>query len=184
MYFPGNAWRYVFHQGRWWYWSASECWSYFDGKRWIGLDSLNQPIRHGDDPIRQGDDFDEFGPHRLKALPGPQDVPFRFGELPTPRSRAGSFDTGAAAPITARNFAGAFGTDSPSAVLPPHTEPKASTANPYGPGGAYSPYGSTNPLRGGDYTGAGGNYGYGLGAQRPAFGGYGRPSYQLFRQQR
>ena len=43
-------------------------------------------------------------------------------------------------------------------------------------------YGSTNPFHGGQHVGAGGNYGYGLGTQRPGTAGYGR-SYPTNRPQ-
>ncbi|HVX13551.1 MAG TPA: hypothetical protein VHC22_20365 [Pirellulales bacterium] len=168
-----NGWRYVFHQGRWWYWHPSERWSYFDGARWIGLDSLNQPIGDRRDAAELA--------NQLKAALGPQELRFRFGELPVARSRAGSFDTGNAAPVAGRNFAGAFELGGESPALPSPTEPRLRAVNPYGPDGPYGAYGSTNPLRGGLHIGAGGNYGYGLGAQRPALG-YGQPSYRLFRQ--
>jgi hypothetical protein len=31
---PANQWRYQFHAGRWWYRTANDGWSYFDGTRW------------------------------------------------------------------------------------------------------------------------------------------------------
>jgi hypothetical protein len=162
-----NAWRYVFHQGRWWYWFPSERWSYFDGRRWVDLDSLNQPLT-GRRDLAQSDAT------RLKTLPRAEDLRFRFGQLPTPRSWAGSFGVGSAAPVTGRNFAGSFGAGAalPHALLSPPTEPGITMVNPYGPDSEYGAYGSTDPFRGGLHTGAGGNYGYGLGAQRlPMVGG-------------
>jgi hypothetical protein len=29
-----NRWRYRYFQGRWWYWTAANQWSYFNGSRW------------------------------------------------------------------------------------------------------------------------------------------------------
>lgn len=172
----GDAWRYLTYQGRWWYWSASERWSYFDGTRWIPLDSLNRPMRErGDWAARE---------RQPSALSGPRNLRFRFGDLPSPRSRAGSFETGDTASIADRNFAGTFlGADSLRSLLSAPTESRMTATNPYGPDSAYGAYGSTNPLRGGMHTGAGGNYGYGLGAQRPAFPS-GRASAPLFNQPR
>ncbi|MGH7134994.1 MAG: hypothetical protein ACREHD_04595 [Pirellulales bacterium] len=165
-----NAWRYVVYQGRWWYWSASERWSYFDGARWVKLDSLNQPLADRGKLL-------EVVPRPSKTLPRADNLRFRFGELPAPRSRAGSFDIESGTRVIGRNFAGSFeaGTASPHAVLTPPGEPSAATPNPYGPGSIYGPYGSTNPFRAGLYTGAGGSYGYGLGSQRAGTaGGYGK----------
>lgn len=34
-----NRWRYVRHNDRWWYWTPSHHWSYFDGRRWQSYDS-------------------------------------------------------------------------------------------------------------------------------------------------
>lgn len=164
-----NAWRYVLYQGRWWYWSASERWSYFDGARWVKLDSLKQPLA-------SGGNLPELVPRPFKTLPRTDGL-YRFGELPVPRSRAGGFDVEGGTRVIGRNFAGSFeaGTASPHAVLMPPGEPSAAAPNPYGPGSIYGPYGSTNPFRGGLRSGAGGNYGYGLGTQRPAtVGGYGK----------
>ena len=164
-----NTWRYVFHQDRWWYWSASERWSYFDGARWVNLDSLKQPIAGGGNLL-------ELVPRRSETLRGTDGLRFRFGELPVPRSRAGSFDFERGARVTGRNFAGSFegGTASPHAILTPPGEPSAAP-NPYGAASIYGPYGSTDSFRGGLRSGAGGNYGYGLGTQRSATaGGYGQ----------
>lgn len=171
-----DAWRYVFHRGRWWYWSASERWSYFQDGHWVELDSLDQPIHHSRDPAELAS--------RLNASLGPRNLRFRFGELPVPRSRAGSFNAGGTAALGARSWAGAFGRGADLTMPPSPTEPRMNGANPYGPDSAYGAYGSTNPLRGGLHVGAGGNYGYGMGAQRPAFGSYGRPSFRLFRPER
>jgi hypothetical protein len=34
---PRNAWRYMFYEGRWWYWAADERWSFYNGRRWVML---------------------------------------------------------------------------------------------------------------------------------------------------
>lgn len=34
---PANRWRYLFYEGRWWYWKPNAQWSYFDGRRWVDL---------------------------------------------------------------------------------------------------------------------------------------------------
>lgn len=158
-----DAWRYLFHQGRWWYWSPSERWSYFDGKRWVGLDLLNQP-RTVSRELAQRD------AERLRIWPRTEDLRLRFGKLAVPRSRAGSFDFGSASPATGRNIAGSFEGDAalPHAVISAPSEPATAMPNPYGPDSNYGAYGSTNPLRGGLHIGAGGHFGYGLGAERPA----------------
>jgi hypothetical protein len=31
---PENRWRYRYSNGRWWYWTRDNQWSYFDGNRW------------------------------------------------------------------------------------------------------------------------------------------------------
>lgn len=31
---PENRWRYRFFEGRWWYWTADNQWSFFNGNRW------------------------------------------------------------------------------------------------------------------------------------------------------
>lgn len=31
---PENQWRYRFYDGRWWYWTANNQWSYYNGRRW------------------------------------------------------------------------------------------------------------------------------------------------------
>lgn len=158
----GNAWRYVFHEGRWWYWSASERWSYFDGGRWVDLDLLNRPIMGGRElgqaAWRRRDPLSREG------------LRFRFGELPTPRSRAGNFNLGGTAGVAGRNFAGSFETGAalPHALLAAPGEAATPFINPYGPDSEYGAFGSTNPFRGGMHSGAGGNYGYGLGAERAA----------------
>jgi hypothetical protein len=164
-----NAWRYVFHRGRWWYWSASERWSYFDGARWVNLDSLHQPLSDRGHLL-------EVVPRPSTTWSGGNALRFRFGELPAPRSRVGSFELEGDNRVTGRNFAGSFeaGAASPHAVISPPGEPAAAAPNPYGPDSAYGPYGSTDPFRAGRHTGSGGNYGYGLGTPRPV-GGYGRP---------
>ncbi|HET6881320.1 MAG TPA: hypothetical protein VFI31_14255 [Pirellulales bacterium] len=153
----------------------SERWSYFDDSRWIDLDSLNHPLTVGRD-LAQVDAL------RLRELPRAEDLRFRFGELLVPRSRAGSFEFGSNAPAAGRNFAGSFeaGAALPHALLAAPGQAAMPLANPYGPDSNYGAYGSTNPFRGGQHVGAGGNYGYGFGAQRPTAAGYGRtyPSNQ------
>jgi hypothetical protein len=167
---PGSAWRYVFHQGRWWYWSVSERWSYFEGDRWVNLNLLRQPL--ADRGHRQ-----EIVPRRSETLSGGGNLRFRLGELPIPRSRVGSFELDGGNRVLGRNFAGSFDASaaSPHSALSAPGEPTATPANRYRPDSAYGPYGSTNPFRAGVPTGSGGNYGYGLGSQRPA-GSYGRPA--------
>lgn len=32
---PENEWRYRLHDGRWWYWTVDESWSYFNGDIWV-----------------------------------------------------------------------------------------------------------------------------------------------------
>lgn len=32
---PENQWRYQFYHGRWWFWSADEKWSFFNGDLWV-----------------------------------------------------------------------------------------------------------------------------------------------------
>jgi hypothetical protein len=32
---PENRWRYRYTNGRWWYWTRENRWSYFDGRQWI-----------------------------------------------------------------------------------------------------------------------------------------------------
>jgi hypothetical protein len=36
---PENEWRYRQHDGRWWYWTADENWSYFNGDIWVPYSS-------------------------------------------------------------------------------------------------------------------------------------------------
>jgi len=168
---PKQDWRLVRYQGRWWYWSDNERWSYFDGARWVQLDSLNQPVALGG---RMG----ELDRGQLKVLPRPEDLRFRFGELPVPGVRAGSFGI-EGAPLSGRNFAGSFGAGAatPPALLSPSGELGTIPPNVYRPDSFYSAYGPTDPFRGGLHSGAGGNYGYGLGTERPAtVGGYGEIS--------
>ncbi|HQU46273.1 MAG: hypothetical protein B7Z73_16725 [Planctomycetia bacterium 21-64-5] len=168
---PNQDWRLVRYQGRWWYRSDSERWSYFDGLRWVQLDSLNQPV------VESGN-MGGLGQGRLNVLPRPEDLRFRFGELPVPGVRAGSFGI-EGAPPSGRNLAGSFGAGAAStpAVLSPSGEPGTMPPNPYAPDSVYGAYGSTDPFRGGPHFGAGGSYGYGSGTERPAaLGGYGETS--------
>ena len=172
----GNAWRYVFRDGRWWYWSASERWSYFDGSRWVDLDLMNRVLTDRRDL--------QIGVGRLGTLPSAEELRFQFGKLPVPRSRAGSFDLGTASPAAGRNIAGSFegGAALPHSVMATPGEP-VRPVNPYGPDSSYGAYGSTNPFRGGMHTGAGGNFGYGLGSERPAPLG-GLPRTGIFKRSR
>lgn len=32
---PDNQWRYQFHNGRWWFWTLDDQWSYFNGDIWV-----------------------------------------------------------------------------------------------------------------------------------------------------
>jgi hypothetical protein len=32
---PENEWRYRLYDGRWWYWTTDETWSYFNGDIWV-----------------------------------------------------------------------------------------------------------------------------------------------------
>lgn len=32
---PANQWRYRLHDGRWWYWTVDENWSFFNGDIWV-----------------------------------------------------------------------------------------------------------------------------------------------------
>lgn len=32
---PENHWRYRFRNGRWWYWTVDDNWSYFNGDAWV-----------------------------------------------------------------------------------------------------------------------------------------------------
>lgn len=34
-----NAWRYQFYNGRWWYWTPHDQWSFYDGRRWVARSS-------------------------------------------------------------------------------------------------------------------------------------------------
>src|SRR6185312_12325014 len=34
-----DAWRYAYHQGRWWYWQPSNSWVYYQDRRWIAYDA-------------------------------------------------------------------------------------------------------------------------------------------------
>lgn len=38
-----NRWRYVWHNDRWWFWTADEHWNYFDGRRWVEYDPRRAP---------------------------------------------------------------------------------------------------------------------------------------------
>ncbi len=159
---PG--WRYVWYQGRWWYWTPSERWAYFDGDRWIKLDSLNQPLAAQRELV-------ESGPKARASLGDHGRASFRFGDLASPQSRVGTFGAGGNAAAASRNLAGAFG---PQGLQPSGNFSPAMPGNPpapYGPDSAYGSYGTTNPFRAGLHIGAGGNYGYGLGSERPTIGG-------------
>jgi len=151
---PGTAWRYVFHQGRWWYWSPAERWSYFDGSRWVQLDSLDQPLN-----LRSDVALAERGLREFKPLP--------LQKLPAQRRRPGSFSVGA--PFAGRTFVGPFGAGAISPIAPVLSPRVYGPISPnrYGADSVYAPYGSTDPFRSGLHSGAGGNYGYGLGTQRP-----------------
>lgn len=159
----GTSWRYVFHQGRWWYWSPAERWSYYDGGRWVQLDSLNQPLT-------QRTDLAERGLPEFRPLPR---------ELPSPRFGPGGFYVGGSGPFSGRSFMRSFGPGavSPGAGVSLPRDSGSMAPNRYGSDSAYGAYGSTDPFRGGTHSGAGGNYGYGFGTQRPApVGGAGRTS--------
>ena len=32
---PGDGWRYVWENGRWWYWKPNNSWVYWEGGRWV-----------------------------------------------------------------------------------------------------------------------------------------------------
>lgn len=34
----GDAWRYKYHEGRWWYWMPSNSWAWYDGRQWIAFE--------------------------------------------------------------------------------------------------------------------------------------------------
>jgi hypothetical protein len=158
-----DLWRYVYHEGRWWFWSSSAHWSYFDGSRWIELDLMGQPRRNSRRSFALGE----------RAMPPLRKQPAigRFGVLMPPTSRAGSFDALAG---EGRTFAGDFtrGTAGAPATDVGIVSPVPSPFNPYGPDSAYGAYGTTDPFRGGTHLGGGGNYGYGMGTRassaRPA----------------
>lgn len=38
-----NRWRYVWHNDRWWHWTADERWLYFNGRRWVKYDPQLPP---------------------------------------------------------------------------------------------------------------------------------------------
>jgi hypothetical protein len=38
-----DAWRYKFHNGYWWYWTADNQWLYFANGQWLGLNTAPQP---------------------------------------------------------------------------------------------------------------------------------------------
>lgn len=158
----GTPWRYVYHQGRWWYWSPAERWSYHDGARWVQLDSLNQPLAERTDLAERG--LPEFD--------------LQPNELTAPRFGAGGFYVGGSGPFSGQSYLRSFGAGavSPGAGVSFPRDSGAMAPNRYGSDSAYGAYGSTDPFRGGTHSGAGGNYGYGFGTQRPASGGAGRTS--------
>lgn len=34
----GDAWRYKYYEGRWWYWMPSNSWAWYDGRQWIAFE--------------------------------------------------------------------------------------------------------------------------------------------------
>ncbi|MGH7140249.1 MAG: hypothetical protein ACREHD_31305, partial [Pirellulales bacterium] len=36
---PQNQWRYRLHDGRWWFWTVDESWSFFNGDIWVPYSS-------------------------------------------------------------------------------------------------------------------------------------------------
>jgi hypothetical protein len=38
-----TSWRYVYHQGHWWFSRPSGSWDYYDGQRWVAYDTARTP---------------------------------------------------------------------------------------------------------------------------------------------
>jgi hypothetical protein len=38
----GDAWRYKYYEGRWWYWMPSNSWAWYDGRRWIAFEKVRR----------------------------------------------------------------------------------------------------------------------------------------------
>lgn len=50
---PENAWRYQLYNGRWWYWTPHEQWSFHDGRRWVTLSSATGSSAPAGSPRQQ-----------------------------------------------------------------------------------------------------------------------------------
>jgi hypothetical protein len=49
-----DAWRFKYHQGRWWYWLPSNSWVFYQNRQWIRYDADRLPSRAGAERYQAG----------------------------------------------------------------------------------------------------------------------------------